>query len=170
MWNKWISWSSTPLPPIPYNINLQKGSKNVALTHQMVNFIINHPVVIELYNWLKMTYIPDEHFYATVITLQVTKSKPVQDVPNSDYKVLQIYDNIEQLGCVRFSIWYDSRCAGVTIRGVCNLGVGDLESATNSECYTANKFNLDVDPMAIVCQMKYLIKKEMKKSKKTVKN
>ena len=44
------------------------------------------------------------------------------------------------------------RCYGKWIRQICNFGLGDLPRLESSSCLTANKFNLDVDPLAAVCQ------------------
>ncbi len=56
--------------PPPYNLNIRKGTKNVVLTRKFANFIINDKIAIDLYNFLQLTSIPDEHFYSTLITVQ----------------------------------------------------------------------------------------------------
>lgn len=58
--------------------------------------------------------------------------------------------------CVRFSKWYSSNCTGASVHAVCNFGVGDLGEIRVSPCLVANKFNVDVDAAALLCQAKYL--------------
>ncbi len=69
-------------------------------------------------------------------------------------------------GCVRLSWWIygensKHKCSGRTVRAVCNFGVGDLpqvwREADEDGCLTANKFNLNVDPAAVVCQAKEVV-------------
>lgn len=69
LWNERVE--SCPKGPTPYNITILKGSKNVILTREFVDFILEDPIAIELYNWLKDTSVPDEHFYSTLATLEI---------------------------------------------------------------------------------------------------
>ena len=50
-------------------------------------------------------------------------------------------------------------------RRICHLSTADLprfrEDAAASKCFMANKFNLDVDPVAVLCQAKEIVKKTM---------
>ena len=54
----------SPLPP--FGLEIFKGYKNVIVRRDRVDFIINHPVAKEFRIFLKPTYIPDEHLFATV--------------------------------------------------------------------------------------------------------
>ena len=54
------------------------------------------------------------------------------------------------------------------LRGVCNFGTGDLprlwseNGAGGRRCLTANKFDLTIDPVAVVCQAKHIAAETMK--------
>ena len=132
--------------PRPKNMVIKKGSKNVALEKSMVEFIIQDPVSWELENYLSSAKMADEHFYQSLISS--AKSKGKMRIPPNNYDI----------NYVRYTIWTSSGqyCHGRMIREVCNFAIGDLEGIKHGKCFTANKFNLEVDPLAVMCQMKYL--------------
>jgi hypothetical protein len=70
--------------------------------------------------------------------------------------------------CVRFSRWFDPKCAGQEIRGVCNFAIGDLDKIRSSGCIIANKFNLNVSPEAAVCQAAHVSRQSMEDASKVV--
>lgn len=55
------------------------------------------------------------------------------------------------------------KCKGKVIRQICHLSTADLptvrEDAAASNCFMANKFNMDVDPVAVLCQAKDIVQK-----------
>ncbi len=55
------------------------------------------------------------------------------------------------------------KCAGKVIKSICNFGAGDLAEmwaeADEERCLSANKFNLNVDPVAVVCQAKEIVRR-----------
>ncbi len=59
--------------------------------------------------------------------------------------------------CVRESWWYSDTCKGQTVNAICNFGLADLTRLRSSKCFLANKFNLQVDPMAVACQRNRII-------------
>ncbi|TRY62038.1 hypothetical protein TCAL_09529, partial [Tigriopus californicus] len=120
----------------PANITIRKGSKNVALPRELVDFILDSQFSHGLLKWLEDSLVPDEHFYSTIMTIL---KNGTQDL-NTDFT---------HGGCVRLSWWGRGNCSGKNIRGVCNFGLGDLsELHKNRNCLFANKFNLQVDPLA----------------------
>ena len=52
-------------------------------------------------------------------------------------------------------------CFGLISKRICNFATNDLsrmwEENKRRRCFTANKLNLDVDPVAVVCQSKALV-------------
>lgn len=70
--------------------------------------------------------------------------------------------------CYRAAIWKYQRhednvtCSGKLVRGVCNLSRADLDKFHShppfKRCLLANKFNLDVDAAAVMCQVKRLMR------------
>lgn len=130
----------------PKEVNIRKGSKNVALERKMVEFVVNDPISWQLENYLSSTRVPDEHFYQSLI--EVAKSKAAMRTPKDYYDVKYL----------RYSVWQSSgeHCHGQMIREVCNFAVKDLKGVQRANSLTANKFNLDVDPLAVLCHLKYL--------------
>lgn len=62
--------------------------------------------------------------------------------------------------CARYSLWdpYGELCSGKALRSICNFGVEDLPRAKASKCLLGNKFNFDVSPAAVLCQVVDLMK------------
>ena len=60
--------------------------------------------------------------------------------------------------CYRTSMWMtpDKTCYGKDIRQVCVFSMRDLPEIRERPCLIANKFGIDVDPIAILCQVKLL--------------
>ena len=85
--------------------------------------------------------------------------------------VLQIYFRpyrVERGVCPRYSMWEgDGICHGQYKRDICNLGLLDLpklKSGYASTCLVANKFDLDVDPLAVSCWTQHILRGESLKS------
>ena len=57
----------------PFNLTIQRGSKNVALLRPFVKFVLEDSISWTFWNWLQDSYVPDEHFYSTLVTIQITK-------------------------------------------------------------------------------------------------
>ena len=49
---------------------IRKGSKNVALKRDFAHFVVHDSLSINLLNFLQNTYVPDEHFYSTLATVE----------------------------------------------------------------------------------------------------
>eukprot|EP00095_Tigriopus_kingsejongensis_P009896 maker-scaffold470_size172058-snap-gene-0.32 protein:Tk09896 transcript:maker-scaffold470_size172058-snap-gene-0.32-mRNA-1 annotation:"n-acetyllactosaminide beta- -n-acetylglucosaminyl- isoform a isoform x2" len=129
--------------PPPWNITILKGSKNVALKRDFVDFILDDKKSWTLLNWLSDSFIPDEHFYSTLITVFKNRNEGI---------VQDIATDHTHGGCVRLSWWYISDCQGSNVRGICNFGMGDLERLqAELTCLFANKFNLNADALAPIC-------------------
>jgi len=53
-------------PPLPFGLQIYKGLKNVMISRNFSDFVLNHPVAIEYYKWLEDVRVPDEFFYGTL--------------------------------------------------------------------------------------------------------
>ncbi len=53
----------------PFGVSILKGSKNVALTREFVDFILTNEFVWRFREWLRHTAVPDEHFYSTLSSI-----------------------------------------------------------------------------------------------------
>ena len=109
---------------MPDELQIMKGSKNVALERSMVKLIVNNPISWALENYLRSAFIADEHFYQSLIDYAL-KVKAVR-LPNEDFDIAY----------VRHSVWEsagDKICDGKMIREVCNFAVGDLSRTAKSK-------------------------------------
>lgn len=55
--------------PVPCGISILKGTKNAALTRDFIDLALTNPFANYLYDWLKETSMPEEHFIATLGSL-----------------------------------------------------------------------------------------------------
>nr|XP_054346922.1 N-acetyllactosaminide beta-1,6-N-acetylglucosaminyl-transferase-like [Pongo pygmaeus] len=53
-------------PPPPHNLTIYFGSAYVALSREFVNFVLHDPRAVDLLQWSKDTFSPDEHFWVTL--------------------------------------------------------------------------------------------------------
>lgn len=52
--------------PPPYNLELYFGTAYYALTRPFIDFALTNPIALELLEWSKDTYSPDEHYWVTL--------------------------------------------------------------------------------------------------------
>ena len=78
--------SSSRTPAFPCKLQILKGTKNVALTRAHADFHLNHIVAQTFYNWLINTQCPDEHYFSTLGSLNISKSG------NNEYILEQRFD------------------------------------------------------------------------------
>ena len=64
----------------PHNLDIIKGSAYGIFSRDFVHYLINDPVAKDFYEWCKLTWSPDEQFWAT---LQHTYSNPHIKPPGS---------------------------------------------------------------------------------------
>lgn len=53
-------------PPPPHDIDIVRGSAYGVFSRDFVNYIVNDQKAIDLLEWSKTTYSPDEHYWATL--------------------------------------------------------------------------------------------------------
>ena len=58
--------SNETLPPVPYNLTLYRGYKNVILSRNYSHFILTHTVPKMFRNWIANTLISDESYFTTL--------------------------------------------------------------------------------------------------------
>jgi len=102
-------------------------------------------------DWLSDTLIPDESFYATMARIRGTDPDTHQALMDHKTDTLHGF-------CPRISLWRNKEtCSGSVIRDICNFGFGDLYDLWQSDCWFANKFNLQVDANAVICHVQHLM-------------
>ncbi|CAN0506732.1 unnamed protein product [Rangifer tarandus platyrhynchus] len=53
-------------PPPPHNLTIYFGSAYVALSREFTNFVLHDPRALDLLQWSKDTFSPDEHYWVTL--------------------------------------------------------------------------------------------------------
>ncbi|XP_067424436.1 N-acetyllactosaminide beta-1,6-N-acetylglucosaminyl-transferase-like [Emydura macquarii macquarii] len=127
--------------PPPHNLTIYFGSAYIAVTKQFVEFLLNDQRAVDLYEWSKDTYSPDEHFWVTL--------NRIPGVPGS-------MPNASWEGNLRAIKWsdmasYHGGCHGHYVRDICVYGTGDLMWLFNSSSMFANKFELKTYPLTVEC-------------------
>ncbi|MXQ91687.1 hypothetical protein E5288_WYG019885 [Bos mutus] len=59
-------WTWIRKTPPPHNLTIYFGSTYVALTREFVNFVLRDQRALDLLEWSRDTYSPDEHFWVTL--------------------------------------------------------------------------------------------------------
>ncbi|KAL2083206.1 hypothetical protein ACEWY4_020979 [Coilia grayii] len=144
--------------PPPISTPMFSGSAYFVLSREFVEQLRKNPEAKALLEWVKDTYSPDEHLWAT---LQRMPSLPGSNPPSV------LYDTSAMIAIARLVKWNFlvgdvnegapyPRCAGIHRRGVCVYGVGDLRWMLGQQHLFANKFDPEVDDNAITCLEHYL--------------
>lgn len=151
--------------PPPFNLKVFTGGAYIVVSQEFVRFVLEDPKAQTLMAWLNDTYSPDEFFWAS---LQRMPGVPGFLPPHSKYDVSDIYSISRlvkwQLHEVGFDAVYPP-CHGIHIRTICVYGAGDLQWLLKQHHLFANKFDTDVDPIAIRCLEKFLRRKALKMQK-----
>ena len=128
----------------PHNLTVMYGLKNVLITRQFAEFVIESPVGQQMREWLRDVLVAVEHFYSTMATVSMEGDK-----------VIQTFDNMEQLNKfkMRKTFWEGEYrdCHGKIKREICNLALGDLPAILSSKAFVINKFDTDLDGDVVDC-------------------
>ncbi|XP_062986432.1 N-acetyllactosaminide beta-1,6-N-acetylglucosaminyl-transferase isoform X1 [Elgaria multicarinata webbii] len=130
-------WKESP----PHDLTIYFGSAYVALTRAFADFILKDQRSIDLLEWSKDTYSPDEHFWVTLNRIPGVPGS----MPNASWE--------GNLRAVKWSTGGQSHggCHGHYIRDICIYGTGDLKWLLNSKSLFANKFELRTYPPTVEC-------------------
>nr|XP_011752488.1 beta-1,3-galactosyl-O-glycosyl-glycoprotein beta-1,6-N-acetylglucosaminyltransferase 3 [Macaca nemestrina]XP_011752499.1 beta-1,3-galactosyl-O-glycosyl-glycoprotein beta-1,6-N-acetylglucosaminyltransferase 3 [Macaca nemestrina]XP_011752510.1 beta-1,3-galactosyl-O-glycosyl-glycoprotein beta-1,6-N-acetylglucosaminyltransferase 3 [Macaca nemestrina]XP_024650914.1 beta-1,3-galactosyl-O-glycosyl-glycoprotein beta-1,6-N-acetylglucosaminyltransferase 3 [Macaca nemestrina] len=144
--------------PPPYNLTMFTGNAYIVASRDFVQHVLKNPKSQQLIEWVKDTYSPDEHLWAT---LQRARWMP-GSVPNHPK-----YDISDMTSIARLVKWQDHEgdidkgapyapCSGIHQRAVCVYGAGDLHWMLQNHHLLANKFDPKVDDNALQCLEEYL--------------
>ncbi|XP_026221623.1 beta-1,3-galactosyl-O-glycosyl-glycoprotein beta-1,6-N-acetylglucosaminyltransferase 3-like [Anabas testudineus] len=139
--------------PPPISSPMFSGNAYFVVTRAFVKYVIEDREAQKLLEWEKDTYSPDEHLWAT---LQRMPSVPGSMPANSKYDVsdMQAFARVVKwsylAGDEKNGAPY-SRCTGAYRRAVCVYGAGDLLWLLKQHHLLANKFDPEVDDIAIRC-------------------
>lgn len=144
--------------PPPISTPMFSGNAYFVVTREFVEHIFKSPEIQNFMEWEKDTYSPDEHMWAT---LQRMSSVPGSNPPNSKY------DESDMLAIARLVKWSYLEgnlkagapyppCTGAHRHAVCVYGAGDLNWILKQRHLFANKFDPEVDDIAIKCMEAFL--------------
>ena len=124
-----------------------KGLRSVVLSAKDADFLVNHPVSKQIYNWFEKCSMTEEHYYSSLIRVNVDpKTKTVlQDTKRTREDILHGL-------CVRYTHWYygvrmggktykRKACFGNYYHSICNFNLFDVQKLkeASEKCLIGNK-------------------------------
>ncbi|KAM9313256.1 beta-1,3-galactosyl-O-glycosyl-glycoprotein beta-1,6-N-acetylglucosaminyltransferase 3-like [Gastrophryne carolinensis] len=153
-----IRETSEEKTPPPINTPMFTGNAYIAISREFVEYIFKEPKIQKFIDWVKDTYSPDEHLWATLNRMPgVPGSTPFNDkFQLSDMNAMARMVKWQyHAGDLEKGASYPA-CTGVYRRAVCVYGSGDLSWMVKQHHFLANKFDPDVDNIAINCMEEFL--------------
>ncbi|XP_067236488.1 beta-1,3-galactosyl-O-glycosyl-glycoprotein beta-1,6-N-acetylglucosaminyltransferase 3-like [Chanodichthys erythropterus] len=144
--------------PPPIKSPMFAGNAYFVVSREFVNHIFKSKEVQEFMEWEKDTYSPDEHMWAT---LQRMPSVPGSNPSNRKYEqsdmnaIARLVKWSYHEGDLKSGAPYPP-CTGKHRRAVCVYGAGDLKWIVRQHHLLANKFDPEVDDVAIKCMEAFL--------------
>ncbi|XP_034031509.1 beta-1,3-galactosyl-O-glycosyl-glycoprotein beta-1,6-N-acetylglucosaminyltransferase 3 [Thalassophryne amazonica] len=144
--------------PPPISSPMFSGNAYFVVTRDFVRHVLEDIEVQKFLEWEKDTYSPDEHMWATL--------QRMPDVPGS-VPANSKYDESDMLAIARAVKWsyltgnvrngapYPP-CTGTYRRAICVYGAGDLPWLLKQHHLFANKFDPEIDDVAIRCLESFL--------------
>lgn len=144
--------------PPPISSPMFSGNAYFVVTRAFVKHVMKDREVQKLLEWEKDTYSPDEHLWATLQRMpSVPGSMPANiKYDTSDMQALARVVKWSYLaGDLKNGAPYEP-CTGAYRRAVCVYGAGDIQWLLKQRHLFANKFDPEVDDIAIRCLESYL--------------
>nr|XP_020037866.1 beta-1,3-galactosyl-O-glycosyl-glycoprotein beta-1,6-N-acetylglucosaminyltransferase 3 [Castor canadensis] len=151
-----ITSKTKDLPP--FNLTMFTGNAYIVASRNFIEHVLKNPKSQQLIEWVKDTYSPDEHLWATLHRASwMPGSVPF------NHK----YDISDMTAIARLVKWQDHEgdvnegasyapCSGTHQRGICIYGAGDVHWMLQNHHLLANKFDPKVDDNALQCLEEYL--------------
>ncbi|XP_053252900.1 N-acetyllactosaminide beta-1,6-N-acetylglucosaminyl-transferase isoform X3 [Podarcis raffonei] len=127
--------------PAPHNLTIYFGSAYIALSREFADFILNDRRSLDLLEWSKDTYSPDEHFWVTLNRLTGVPGSMPDGRWEGDLRAVKWSNDETKHG----------GCHGRYVRAICIYGTGDLKWLLKSKSLFANKFELETYPPTVEC-------------------
>uniref|UniRef100_A0A8D2CWD5 Beta-1,3-galactosyl-O-glycosyl-glycoprotein beta-1,6-N-acetylglucosaminyltransferase 3 n=1 Tax=Sciurus vulgaris TaxID=55149 RepID=A0A8D2CWD5_SCIVU len=144
--------------PPPNNLTMFTGNAYIVASRDFIQHVLTNPKSQQLIEWVKDTYSPDEHLWAT---LQRASWMPGSAPSNHKYDISDM-TSIARLvkwqaheGDINEGASY-APCSGIHQRAICIYGAGDLHWILQNHHLLANKFDPKVDDNALQCLEEYL--------------
>ncbi|XP_005075534.1 beta-1,3-galactosyl-O-glycosyl-glycoprotein beta-1,6-N-acetylglucosaminyltransferase 3 isoform X2 [Mesocricetus auratus] len=144
--------------PPPNNITIFTGNAYMVASRDFIEQVLNNSKAQQLIEWVKDTYSPDEHLWAT---LQRASWMP------GSAPLHHKFDLSDMRSIARLTKWQSHEgdiergapytpCSGIHQRAVCIYGSGDLHWLLQNHHLLANKFDPKVDDNVLQCLEEYL--------------
>ncbi|KTG41472.1 hypothetical protein cypCar_00028114 [Cyprinus carpio] len=144
--------------PPPIQSPMFSGNAYFVVSREFVEHIFKSKEIQDFMEWEKDTYSPDEHMWAT---LQRMPSVPGSNPSNVKYEqsdmnaIARLVKWSYHEGDLKSGAPYPP-CTGMHRRAVCVYGAGDLKWIVQQHHLLANKFDPEVDDVAIKCMEAFL--------------
>ncbi|XP_060933191.1 beta-1,3-galactosyl-O-glycosyl-glycoprotein beta-1,6-N-acetylglucosaminyltransferase 3-like [Limanda limanda] len=139
--------------PPPISSPMFTGSTYIVVSRAFVSHVMQDTEVQKLMEWSKDTYSPDEHLWATLQRMpSVPGSMPADN--KFDLSDMLSLPRVVKWGFLAGDVKKGNpypHCTGVYRRAVCVYGAGDLGWLLSQQHLLANKFDAEVDDIAIRC-------------------
>ena len=95
------------LPPVPFNLTLFKGMREVVLSRNYSRFCLEHPVARSFRTWIKNTAIPDESYFQTLSRISdiVVQDNDSAEILNVTQNFDTDWDTTVHGICLRYTKW-----------------------------------------------------------------
>ncbi|XP_078280411.1 beta-1,3-galactosyl-O-glycosyl-glycoprotein beta-1,6-N-acetylglucosaminyltransferase-like [Rhinoraja longicauda] len=157
---KMVKTNRTKKPPFT---PIFSGSAYMVVSRPFVEYVFKHPKAKQLMEWSNDTYSPDEFFWATLQRLPGAPgsepSHPKYDVSDMRSVARLVKWKYLEGDVTRGKVY--PLCSGSHRRSVCIYGAGDLNWILQQHHLFANKFDVDVDPIALQCVERYIRQKAL---------
>ena len=157
-----------------YNMQIYKGLRSVILSAKDAEFMINHPVSKQFYEWMSKSNMTEELFFSSLIRIKIDPktSEVTQDRETSNEEILHGL-------CIRYTHWSfgvtmggktfkRKPCFGNFVHWICTFNLFDLEklNEASKNCLIANKFSLDTDTSAVIVHWSNIISRSFEETGK----
>lgn len=147
-----LKMTNVSLPPAPHNITVIKGQAYNSFSRAFLEWLFKDQRPRDLLIWSAKTYSPDEHFWASLNDMYHNKHL---NAPGG------FAGDPERKGYLtKFIIWtYENSkypCNGRAVHHVCNFNALDLPTIVSQQHLAANKYDLNMDPVAYACMEELL--------------
>ncbi|NWS72138.1 GCNT3 acetylglucosaminyltransferase, partial [Crotophaga sulcirostris] len=155
---KSIARTATVKTPPPHNSPMFTGSAYIVVTRAFVQHVLENPTAQRFLEWSKDTYSPDEHVWAT---LNRMSGVPGATPYNAKFELSDM-NALPRLVKWQYQEGDTSKgapyppCTGRHQRSVCIYGSGDVSWMLQHHHLLANKFDPEVDDVAIQCLEEHL--------------
>lgn len=148
-----VIWTDVKKSPPPISTPMFSGNAYFVVSRAFVKHVVHDTEIQKFLEWEKDTYSPDEHLWAT---LQRMPSVPGSIPANVKYDLsdMHAFARVVKWGDLAGDIKKGapySPCTGTYRNAVCVYGTGDLPWLLEQHHLIANKFDPQVDDIAIRC-------------------